>query len=546
MKRKKLIKKYPYIFFMAFMIILALYLSFQYRNTRNVTLYKLNTDIEYNSIVVAGDIAKILEKSEMILDLLEQEMQNIPDDQSFDLLKLIKEYRLKYFDIYNIYFFDADGMKHNPHPENSALERDLRDLFNFHKQNRIRTYFSVEKSNRSHFMISRAVFNIEGSLSKVFICSISLEDILSFDEIQTMYNVSEIAVLDDKMKILLYKDNITDPNSEGTKISEIIDRENYSRSFSGVQHITDNHVKIAIFKIQGYPYTLALATEYQEVLSPIRRQYLVYSVLYLILFGLGIYLIRYNNRQKARQRLLEEKINQQSKLEAIGRVTGGVAHEFNNINFAIMSASELLKDSDNPESENHYLEVIMSSIDRATKIIQDLLSYSRNNFMILKRELDIAHLINKAVEAVKQNTVKPVEISIRMQEKIKLKADQQMLGDALLQLVENAVQAVNENGRVTIECHRYPGFKISYPEESVDPLLNYVEVSVTDNGNGIAPENIDKIFDPFFSTKAQGKGMGLGLSSVYGIVKEHEGFIKVESEQNRGTVIRIAFPILKD
>ncbi len=546
MKKKQLLRKYSYVFFLVFMVFLAFSLLFLYRNSRNVILYKLNTDIEYNAIVIAGNIAKVLEKSEMILDLIEQEVRYLPEDQGVNILTLIKDYRLKYFNIYDLYFFDAAGMNHNPHPENPALEAELKELFNFHRQNKIRTYLSVEKSERSNFMISRASFDPAGSVSNVFICSLSMEDILSFDEIQTMYNVSEIAILDDAMNIILSKDESTHSHTAETHISSLLKQENYTRSFSGVQHSSDDHVNLAIYKIQGYPFSIALATDYQELLTPLRNQYIIYSALYMILLILGLALIRYNSHQRARQILLEEKINQQSKLEAIGRVTGGVAHEFNNINFAIMSASELLKDSDNSEAENHYLEVIMDSIDRATKIIQDLLSYSRNNFMILKTDLDIALLVNEAVDRAKKHAAKPVDISVRVQEKVILKADQTMITDALLHLVDNAVQAVDEKGSVTIECHKYPGLEISYPGETVESTMNYAEISVIDNGVGIDPGNIDKIFDPFFSTKAQGKGIGLGLSSVYGIVKEHDGFIKVESEPGKGTVIRIALPLEKN
>ncbi len=543
MKGRKSTPVYPYLIFTALIVIVYTAVLFQYMSSRNAALEKLNSSTEYNSIVLANDLSKVLEKSEMILDILELELESSPGAP--DVSKIISDFRLKYFDLTDLYIFSAEGINYNPRPEQPLLEKELNTLFNYHKNMRIRSNFIFDENNTSSFWISRAAFDSSGKVRNVFICTVGINSILSFDEIKAMYNISEIFVLDSSYKVL-YSGKDRQNHPENTKLIYLDDKMS-EKSVSGIFQFSEDNLCFSVSKIIGYPFFIALEAEYGSVLKPLNFQFLLYFLVVSFLFLLSLFLIRSIVSQKRKQTLLEEKLMQQSRLEALGRITGGVAHEFNNINLAIMSASELLKESGSPEEENSYMDIIITSIKKASSIIQDLLSYSRNNFMVLKNIVSIPDTLTDSVARAVEACGKDVNIQVFSHRQVQLKADQKLLTDAFFNIIENAIHSVGPDGTVVIDYKVLPLEEIHYAddlsEERTDRKRKYVEITVEDNGAGISADNIEKIFDPFFSTKDPGKGVGLGLSSVYGIIKEHAGFIGVESILKQGTTFRIALPL---
>lgn len=516
--------RYPYLIYSVLLVFVYLLVFILFSSSRKSALEHIAIDAAYNAIVLANDISKILEKSEMILDLLELEVALPGDKEDLDIHSIIKDFRIKYLNIYDLYIFDSSCSNYNAQPGNPVLENDLKNIFNYHRDNLIRSQITVDPDNTGGFWVSRAVFDSENRIENVYICSVNIEKIISFDEIRTMYNFSDIAILDKNQQVLFSGANEEDLNE-------------------GHVPLPADQPDRSIYKITGYPFFIALETESDSILKPLKKQYLLYLTLLSLLFLPGFFLVHFLVRQNRKQVELEEKLAQQSKLEAIGRVTGGVAHEFNNIHAAIMGASELLKTSGDSESKERYLGIIIKSLNKATGIIEDLLSYSRKNFILLKEDLNILEIISGALESVREDTGKDVEAQILNHEKVLLKADRHLLYDALYNLIHNAFQAVRPGGTVSIDYRIRRGEEIEYGEDKSDLRPDYVEISVADKGHGIAEEYLDKIFDPFFSTKEQGSGIGLGLSSVYGIVREHNGLIDVYSRIGEGTTIRLAFPL---
>jgi PAS domain S-box-containing protein len=253
--------------------------------------------------------------------------------------------------------------------------------------------------------------------------------------------------------------------------------------------------------------------------------------------------INYDITQK---REMKTHIQQAQKMEAIGHLAGGIAHDFNNILYPIIGLSELLIEdlvSGSPEHENAL--GILTAGKRGSELVKQILAFSRQ-----AEDKQIPVQVQKiAIEALKlcRSTI-PVEIELiqKIQEDCPLVlANPTQLHQVVMNLITNAVHAVEqEAGNISIELKEM----ISTPGDEKSDFTEpgrYAKLSVTDNGIGIPPAVISKIFEPYFTTKKDGKGTGLGLAMVQGIVKEHKGEIRVNSQVNRGTTVTIYLPLMQ-
>jgi PAS domain S-box-containing protein len=240
---------------------------------------------------------------------------------------------------------------------------------------------------------------------------------------------------------------------------------------------------------------------------------------------------------------LEAQFRQAQKMEAIGLLAGGVAHDFNNILAAIMMQAELCDLYDDlPQEVRTGLHQITTAAKRAAALTSQLLLFSRRQVM-QPRSLDLNETVNGLAKMLQRIIGEDVRLHLHLHPTpLIAQADPGMLDQVLLNLAVNARDAMPKGGRLTIE---------TYPQrlDPADPRLpsdstpgNYAVLQVTDAGCGIPPEIMPRIFDPFFTTKEPGKGTGLGLATVFGIVKQHHGFIQVDSEPGRGTQFRIFVP----
>ena len=250
-------------------------------------------------------------------------------------------------------------------------------------------------------------------------------------------------------------------------------------------------------------------------------------------------------REKAeRLRTTEEQLRQSQKMEAVGQLTGGVAHDFNNLLTVIRSAIDLLKKQDLPEERRQrYIAAIFDTTERASKLTAQLLAFSRRQ--ALKPEVfDVVASVGTVRDMVRTLTGSRIRIEIGVPNKACLvDADSSQFDTALVNLAVNARDAMDGEGRLTITVRttsRIPPLR-AHPASTGD----FVAVSIADAGTGIDPANLDRIFEPFFTTKGVGQGTGLGLSQVFGFVKQSGGEVAVESEVGVGTTFTLYLPRAK-
>lgn len=240
---------------------------------------------------------------------------------------------------------------------------------------------------------------------------------------------------------------------------------------------------------------------------------------------------------------LEAQFVQSQKMQAIGQLAGGVAHDFNNLLTAISGHCDLLllrHDQGDPDYGD--LVQINQNANRAAALVGQLLAFSRKQTMrpemldLRDTLADLTHLLNRLVGEKVQLTLRhdPLLPHIR--------ADRRQLEQVMMNLVVNARDAMQEGGEVIIETERRVLTEPLKRDRAIVAPGTYVTVTVTDEGIGIPPDKLQKVFEPFFTTKRTGEGTGLGLSTVYGIVKQSGGFIFVDSVVAKGTVFTLMFP----
>ena len=249
-------------------------------------------------------------------------------------------------------------------------------------------------------------------------------------------------------------------------------------------------------------------------------------------------------RQRAEEdRLaLQEQLRQSQKMEAVGQLAAGVAHDFNNLLTVIMGYAQLLlKKLTGQEREREKAGEIMKAAQQAANLTQQLLAFSRKQVLQL-RVLDINSHVQSLQEMLRRLIGENIELTTALAEPPGfVKADPGQIEQVIVNLVVNARDAMPHGGHVAIETNRVTIADATAQTLAI-PEGIYVTLAVQDSGEGIPPEIRDRIFDPFFTTKAPGKGTGLGLSTVYGIISQSGGHIRVESTPGEGTRFTIYLP----
>ena len=244
---------------------------------------------------------------------------------------------------------------------------------------------------------------------------------------------------------------------------------------------------------------------------------------------------------------LEAQFYQSQKMEAIGRLAGGIAHDFNNLLNVILGYSGFLLDVvGSSEPQRRYVGQIKSSAEGGVPLIRQLLAFSRKQ-VLQPRVLDLNAVVREAEQLVMHLIGEDIEVIILPEPSLgHVKADPGQIQQVLMNLVVNARDAMPEGGKLTIAsanvdldehyAHHHSGVKPG----------SFVMLAVSDTGIGMDQETQAHIFEPFFTTKAPGKGTGLGLSTVYGIVKQSQGYIWVYSELGKGTTFKVYLPLVRE
>jgi PAS domain S-box-containing protein len=243
------------------------------------------------------------------------------------------------------------------------------------------------------------------------------------------------------------------------------------------------------------------------------------------------------------KRAAEEQLIQAQKMEAVGQLTGGIAHEFNNMLTVITGTIEILADAvkDNPPLAT-ITKLISEAADRGAALTSSLLSFARKQ-ALQPADIDVNDLLEELAKLMLATFDKKIEIVKRLDGTIWLAfADRGQLSSALLNLAINARDAMPEGGRLTLTTRNVVFGVREAVAVGAGYAGDYVEIRIADTGTGIPQAILERIFDPFFSTKEVGKGTGLGLSMVFGFIKQSGGGIKVKSEEGRGTTFTIYLP----
>ena len=251
------------------------------------------------------------------------------------------------------------------------------------------------------------------------------------------------------------------------------------------------------------------------------------------------------------QKLLETQLRQSQKMEAVGQLAGGVAHDFNNILTAIFGNVEMAIDEVEAEFPNaSELLVDLQQIDqgarRASSLTRQLLAFSRRQ-VIHPEVLDVNTTLCDLEKMLRRLITEDIELELCCAPQLqRVKADPGQLEQVIVNLVVNARDAMKDGGRLTIETNNVvldESYAATHPEVTAGP---HVALAVSDTGCGMNPSTLERVFEPFFTTKPTGQGTGLGLSTVYGILKQAGGSVSVYSEPGQGTTFKIYLPAVEE
>ena len=255
-----------------------------------------------------------------------------------------------------------------------------------------------------------------------------------------------------------------------------------------------------------------------------------------------------NGRDLTERLRLEAQLLQAQKMDAIGRLAGGVAHDFNNLLTIITSYSELALDA---VSQTSALEAkiheILQAARRAAELTRQLLAFSRKQPQAL-RVVELNQVVANITKTLRRLIGEDIELSFQPGDNLgRVRVDPVQIEQILMNLAANARDAMPQGGHLRIETSDVTlDDEYVHGKPAVIPEGHYVRITVSDEGAGISPEDLSHIFEPFYTTKPLGEGTGLGLATVYGIVKQNKGFIWVYSEPGQGTVFKIYLPCVTE
>ncbi|MBM9614910.1 PAS domain S-box protein [Desulfobulbus rhabdoformis] len=253
--------------------------------------------------------------------------------------------------------------------------------------------------------------------------------------------------------------------------------------------------------------------------------------------------IRQRKQVQAEREKLRDHLNLAKKLESVGQLAGGVAHDFNNMLGVIIGFAELAqRRMDLPEPLDMYLQEITTAAKRSADVTRQLLTFARQQ-TIAPKVLELNTTLDERLSMLRQLIGEKIELCWQPEKNVwPIKMDLSQLDQILVNLVVNARDAINGVGIVTLEITRASFDETNPAPEGGLPPGDYVVLAVSDTGSGIDSVIADRIFEPFFTTKAQGQGTGLGLATVYGIVQQNHGVVRVQSEVDGGSTFRVYLP----
>ncbi|HUG09487.1 MAG TPA: response regulator [Opitutaceae bacterium] len=243
------------------------------------------------------------------------------------------------------------------------------------------------------------------------------------------------------------------------------------------------------------------------------------------------------------QLLLEKQLRHSQKMEAVGQLAAGIAHDFNNMLTVIQGNTSLILSDDPRPAENPLLESILRAAQRSAKLVRQLLAFSHKQMMEV-RAVNVGELLGSLSDMLSRMLGEQIAIEVDVTAGIPpISADPAMLEQLLMNLAVNARDAMPRGGRLRLTADPVEVSAAAARINQDARAGSFLCIAVADDGEGIPPDVLPRIFEPFFTTKPIGKGTGLGLATSYGIAKQHEGWIEVQSEPGLGTTFKIFLPL---
>ncbi|MEN8207997.1 MAG: PAS domain S-box protein [Candidatus Fermentibacteria bacterium] len=243
---------------------------------------------------------------------------------------------------------------------------------------------------------------------------------------------------------------------------------------------------------------------------------------------------------------LEERLRQAQKMEAVGQLAGGVAHDFNNILQVINGYTELAQASlEEGDPVQEMLQQVLQAGERANSLITQLLTFSRNKEIVTK-VLDLSEIIDQQMPSLQSIAGEDIELEfLPSSDSVYINGNQEMIGQILQNIFLNARDAMPDSGKILVKTKRIFLDREFCKANSSNEQGYYAMLSISDTGCGMDKGTLGRIFEPFFSTKGISAGTGLGLSTVYGIVSQHDGMITAKSKPESGSIFQIYLPLVK-
>jgi two-component system cell cycle sensor histidine kinase/response regulator CckA len=262
--------------------------------------------------------------------------------------------------------------------------------------------------------------------------------------------------------------------------------------------------------------------------------------------GLGEAAVLLSLKDNTEESRLKRQVAQATKMQAVGQLAGGVAHDFNNILTAIIGHCDLMLMRHTPgDSDYDDIQQIRANSNRAASLTRQLLAFSRQQ-TLRPQVLQLPDVVSDVFNLLKRLLGETVTLNVKHGRNLgSVRADPGQLEQVIVNLAVNARDAMSEGGTLTLQTYAVSAADVRRMKSEIMPIVDYTAISITDTGTGIPPDVLPKIFEPFFTTKEVGKGTGLGLSTVYGIVKQSNGFIFADSALGQGTSFVIYLPVHK-
>ena len=341
---------------------------------------------------------------------------------------------------------------------------------------------------------------------------------VAFERIDTSKALTQ--ALDERWDIIISDHSM--PNFSGTEALRLVREKGLEIPFIFVSGTIGEEAAVAALKVGAQDYLMK--TNLGRLIPAVQRE-----------------LREAEDRREHRR--LEQQVHQLQRFEAIGRLAGGVAHDFNNMIGAIMGWADMgVEEAESGSRLQEKFQKIRSQADRAAGLTRQLLAFARRQ-VLQARNTDLNELAKEEMNLLKNVIGEQIEIQMELADNLWVAwADPGQIEQVLMNLCLNARDAMPSGGRLLIETRNVDIAERDLRVHAYALPGRYVLLRVFDTGEGMDAETLEHIFEPFFSTKEMGKGTGLGLATVYGIVKQHKGFITVDSARGKGTSFQVYLP----